>query len=373
VRVARATIEARQYTDKKTGKIYTRYKAKIRLKAFPYEEATFDRKTDAQAWAGKREYELQHQQMFGSQAFRTKTLTDLLCRYEDGLRLTNPKRYEEVIPVLRFWKSRLGKLKICHLSKDVIIGEREKLKASHIKNNEKRALLSNASVNRKMAVLKRALNVAVDEWDWLPSNPMDGIKALPEPKGRTRFLQEEELKALVDACNLSENNDLLATVVLAITTGARRGEIEKIRLKNINFKTRKILLPTSKSGKPRMLHLADYANDLVSIIVERAKPKQVYLFASPHNIERSNDFRTAWRTAIKRASLEDFKFHDLRHSAASFYAMYGAGLHQIAEILGHSSLQVTKRYTHLLESETARVVMTTAEKVFSHGKTEPVE
>lgn len=71
--------------------------------------------------------------------------------------------------------------------------ERERLQKRNVKNDPKRPTISNAAVNRTVAVLKRALNVAVDEWGWISHSPLSGVKSLPEPKGRTRFLQGDEL------------------------------------------------------------------------------------------------------------------------------------------------------------------------------------
>lgn len=332
-----ATIETRIIHNKETGKTVKRYRAKIRLKDHPPEQATFDRKTDAEKWAQDREYELRHQLHFGLQPQKDKTVGDMIDRYGEALKQSNPRRYNGIRPFLNWWKSRLGTIKLTQLSKDRLITERDYLKTRRVKNDSDRSFLTNSTVNRMMGVLKRALNVAVGEWGWIAHNPLHGIKGLPEPKGRTRFLQGDELDRLLNACKRSKNSDLLATVVLAVTTGARRAEVEKIRPKDIDFKQKKILLPTTKNGKPRVLHLKGLAQELVKGIYEQLKPDQTYLFASPHDVTRPNDFRTSWRVAIKRAGIEDFKFHDLRHSAASYYAMHGAGLHQIAEILGHTS------------------------------------
>lgn len=96
-----ASIEPRYSKDKKTGKRTVRYKVKIRLKDFPYEEATFDRKTDAEIWAAKRQYELRHQQHFGVQTHKTKTINDLLGRYSEALKLSNPKRYKDIMPIIK--------------------------------------------------------------------------------------------------------------------------------------------------------------------------------------------------------------------------------------------------------------------------------
>ncbi len=363
-----ATFETRKYLNKRTGKTRERVRVKIRLKGFPPEEATFDLQSDAKAWAAKREYEIQYQQKFGVAAFKNNTVSDMLDRYGQSLSGSNPRRYKTSRPVIALWNKRLGFVKLPDLTKDIVIRERDKLKQQHVKGNMRRNKLTNASVNRHMSVLKRALNIAVKEWGWITNSPLDGIKPLPEPKGRTRFLQGDELDRLLNATAISDNKDLRALVVLAITTGARRGELVAIRLKEINLEQRIIILPKSKNGKPRVLRLEGYAYDLVKGLMARAKSKQLYLFPSPHDVCRPNDFRTAWRTAIRRSALEDFKFHDLRHTAASFYAMHGAGLHQIAEILGHSSLQVTQRYTHLLETQTAKVVENTATKVFGDDK-----
>lgn len=90
-----ATLEKRKYVDKETGKTTLRHKAKIRLKDFPYEEATFDRKSDAEEWAAKREYELRNRQFFGEQAYKTKTIRDLLQRYQESLKATNIKTAQE--------------------------------------------------------------------------------------------------------------------------------------------------------------------------------------------------------------------------------------------------------------------------------------
>ncbi len=365
-----ATFEKREYRNKKTGKVTIRHKAKIRLKGFPYEEATFDRLSDARDWAAKREYEIEHQKHFGAEFHRTKTLAELLERYEAALALSNPKRYKDVFPVLKIWKGRIGSVKLRDLTQDIIIRERDRLKTLHVKGNVKLPLCSNSRVNRMFGIFKCALNVAVIEWKWLSSNPADGIKMLEEPTGRTRFLSAEELKRFLEACKLSANKDLYAMALLGLTTGARRGEIMKIKLTHVDFQQSRILLPTTKNKKPRMLYLQEPALGLIKSVYEKTKVGQVYLFASPHDVKKPNDFRTAWHTALKRAEIEDFRFHDVRHTAASLMAKHGAGLHEISDILGHSDIKVTQRYVHLLKNHSSGIVKHTAEQVFGDGKTQ---
>lgn len=367
-----ATIEVRKYQYKdKNGETRTgeKYKATVTVTGFPRTSKMFERKTDARDWANKTEYEFKHQRSFGHAHHKQKTLNDAIRRYEQSLKLSNPKRHKQVWPMLEWWGKKIGGAKLSELTKDQIILQRDRLKTNHVRNNPKLPNISNARVNRCMATLSRVLTVAADEWDWIAKNPMLGIQNLPEPSGRTRFLQDEELNQLVAAAKQSENPDMYAIIVLAITTGARRGEIERIRFKDVSLTQKKILLPITKNKKPRMLHLVEPAYSLIKAIYERPRPDcQEYMFASPFEASRHNCFRRAWNTAVRRAELKDFRFHDLRHTAASFLAQHGAGLHQISEILGHSSFQVTKRYIHMIEKNTVAIIESTAAKVFSHDQ-----
>ncbi len=365
-----ATIEERKYKDKETGKVTVRYRAKIRLKGFAPEECTFPTKTLAKEWAAKREYELKHDGLFGPQHHKNKTVGDMLERYETSLKLANPKRQKGIAPFIKFWKERVGHYKLNALTADVAIMHRDALQKRHVKDDPDRGRVTNASVNRVFGVLKCALNVAIKEWKWLAHNPLSGVKNLKEPPGRTRFLNSEELDRLLTACDQSENTDLHSIISLAITTGARRGEIMRIRLTDVDLDTRRIVLweTGTKNKTARILHLVEPTLSMVKSLLEKAPPKQQYLFTSPLDYSRPNDFRRSWNTAVRRSKLDNFHFHDLRHTAASYFARHGAKLHHIAELLGHKSLHMAKRYTHLLETDTVAIAENTATKVFGNGK-----
>lgn len=367
-----ATIEERKYKDKETGKVTVRYRAKIRLKGFAPEECTFVSKTLAKEWAAKREYELKHEELFGPQHHKTKTVADMLERYENSLKLSNPKRHKGIAPFIKLWKESVGHYKLNALNADVAITHRDALQKRHVKDDPNCGHVTNASVNRVFGVLKCALNVAVKEWKWLAHNPLIGIKNLKEPPGRTRYLSDDELDRLLIACDQSENTDLKTIVSLAITTGARRGEIMQIRLTYVDLSNRRIVLPetVTKNKTARTLHLVEPTLGMVKALLEKAPSEQQYLFTSSRDHSRPNDFRRSWNTAVRRANLDNFHFHDLRHTAASYFARHGAKLHQIAELLGHKSLHMAKRYTHLLETDTVAVVENTATKVFGNDKAE---
>lgn len=347
------------------GKKVVKWKATVTIKGFPRTSKTFERRSDAVRWAEKIEYEFKNIRVFGVAHFANKTTSEAIDRYVANLRMVNPARLREVGPIMEWWKAQIGHFKISDVSKDQLYRCRDHLKGSYVKGNTKLGHLSNARVNRYMAALERLFNVACAEWDWITKSPALGIEKLPEPTGRTRFLSEDERFRLLEAVKRSDNRQLYPIVLLALTTGARRGELEHIRVKNVDLTHQKILIPITKTKRPRMLRLVEPALTQVMQAMENRSPDD-FLFNSAHIPDQPNFFRRSWNTAVQRAGLKDFKFHDLRHTAASYLAQHGAGLHQISEILGHSSYHVTKRYVHLIEKDTMTVLERTASKVFAN-------
>ena len=134
---------------------------------------------------------------------------------------------------------------------------------------------------------------------------------------------------------------------------------------DVDLKRNTIVLHDTKNGERRSVSLSGLALELLTKISESKKGKTNLLFASKKNNGKTPvDIRTAWEVALRKAGIADFRFHDLRHSAASYLAMNGATLAEIAEVLGHKTLQMVKRYAHLSEQHTAKVVAAMNEKIF---------
>jgi integrase len=138
---------------------------------------------------------------------------------------------------------------------------------------------------------------------------------------------------------------------MALTTGARLGELLHLKIQDIDIKQRIAHLHTSKNGEQRLLPLTDEVISLIRSIkdtrVVSIQLDKELLFPSAKKPHQPFEFRKHWNKALIDAAITDFRFHDLRHSAASFLAMNGATLQEIAEILGHKSIQMTMRYSHL--------------------------
>ena len=188
----------------------------------------------------------------------------------------------------------------------------------------------------------------------MDDSPMRKVTKLKEPRGRVRFLSDEERQRLLDACTTSKNKSLYTIVVLALATGGRQQELLTLRWKDIDFKRGTVTFHQTKNGERRALPLTGQA---LSLMRQHAKVRRLdtaLVFLSTRT--KRPRIRDGWEYAVKRAGIADFHFHDLRHSFASYLAMNGASLLEIAEALDHKSLAMVKRYAHLTEAHTRGVV-----------------
>jgi integrase len=200
--------------------------------------------------------------------------------------------------------------------------------------------VSAASVTKELNVLKHLMALAV-EWELIPSNSAHGVKPPRVPAGRVRYLQPTELRAVLEACP-----DWLRPIAgLAVATGMRRGEILGLRWLDIDFKGGRIMLPQTKNGDGRIVYLNTLAQQALSVIPHgKAKPTDIVFDGESM---RPENVSLAFLRACRSVNVSDFRFHDLRHTAASWMRMKGADIHTVALILGHKDLRMAARYQHL--------------------------
>src|SRR5262249_18072729 len=205
------------------------------------------------------------------------------------------------------------------------------------------------TVRNELACLRHLLRLAHKKWGYLDRVPE--IEMPKAPKGRTRFLSEQEIVRLLEACSQPKNKHLRAIVVLAINTGMRKGEIigltwERVDLtRDMGFWATLTLYDT-KNGEPRGVPLNKQAVAALSS-VEPDVSKRVGKVFKRSNGDDYGAIRTSWELAMKRAGIENFRFHDLRHTCASYLTMRGRPMKEIQEVLGHKSLAMTLKYSHL--------------------------
>jgi integrase len=356
-----AYIEKRKGRDGKPT-----HRAMIRLKGYPTQTATFERLTDAKNWVQQTEAAMREGRYFKSAASKKHTVADMITRYLTQLSKDSAKRHKDVCGKLQWWKDELGYALLADLTKATINEKIEILSArTYTLNSGKVKRITPATVNRYITAFSHVCTVAVNEWEWLEQHPLQKISKKKEPRGRVRFLNDDERAALLEVCKTSESKFLYSIVVLALSTGARRGEIMNLKWQDVDFERRVITLHITKNGDRRILPLAGKALEEITALHQKRDTVSDYIFPSPYNPRRPWNIQGAWNTAVTKAKLQDFRFHDLRHSAASYLAMNGASLAEIAEVLGHKTLQMVKRYAHLSEAHTSAVVAKMNERIFS--------
>ena len=342
----------------------TSYRVKVRLKGFPPQSATFERLTDAKKWAQHTESAIREGRHFKTTEAKRHTLAELIDRYCREV-LPGKKSKIDQAQQLGWWKTEIGTFTLADVSPSLLAEYRDKLGREITVRKKPR---SPASVVRYMAALSHAFTVAVKEWGWLEDSPMRKVTKPRESRGRVRFLSDNERALLLKACKESSNPYLYPVVVLALSTGMRQGEIMGLTWDVVDLNRGRAILHETKNGERRAVAITGHALDLLNALTKVRRIDSNLIFPAketrPHKPQKPIDLRTPWETAMKESGLVDFRFHDLRHSAASYLAMNGASLAEIAEVLGHKTLQMVKRYAHLSEGHTARVVASMNQKIF---------
>lgn len=185
-------------------------------------------------------------------------------------------------------------------------------------------------------------------------SPTRGIDRAPVNNGRVRYLDEAERQRLLAASRVSAWSRLDLLVVMAITTGARRGELLALTWRDLDLEHRQAYVRSSKNGEPRVLVLV--APVLAEIERIRSRRPDDFIFASDKRPGRAMRVERAFRDACEAARIEKFRFHDLRHTCASYLAQQGASLLEIADVLGHKQMQMVRRYAHLSTESKRRLV-----------------
>lgn len=345
-----------QKRERKSGTVY---RALVRVRGFPQQQKTFKRLTDAKAWAAKTESEIKSGQFQPVTAkAQRKTFADVLDRYErEVLPNLAESTQRSSRTALRHWRKELGEYSLRFITTEQL----SKLMGDLAATPDGRGLEQNVKPKSKRTIkyYRDALDMLLKKactWGWLGMNPMDGVERVTKLRNeRTRYLSDDERARLLDACRNSSNKQLYPIVVFALSTGCRRGEILGLTLPDIDLPRNIAILRDTKNGDTRSVpvvgHLAELLVDQISFANEQydenaPHAKKRYLF--PRNDLKTHiDVRTAWENAVERAKITDFRFHDLRHSTASYLAMQGKSLIEIADMLGHKTLQMVKRYSHL--------------------------
>lgn len=208
--------------------------------------------------------------------------------------------------------------------------------------------VSPATVNRALAVLKSMFNRALT-WSKISSNPCKAVKKLQENNRRLRFLEREEISRLLDCCP----EHLKPIVIVALNTGMRKSEILGLKWRDIDIKRGIIYLQNTKNGEKREVPMNELVQKTIIRVLKR--PESQYVFCNADG-RPYGDIKKSFFTAMRKAGIIDFHFHDLRHTFASQLVMSGIDLNTVRELLGHKTMEMTLRYSHLSPDHKKRAV-----------------
>jgi integrase len=270
-----------------------------------------------------------------------RTFEELMARYltEHAARQSQPRHYRGYTKSLTAF---FGGRTLAEITPKLIV---------EYKNRRYAVGLKPASINRELASLKKAFNLAVREWEWCRENPVSRVSMERENNQRDRWLSVEEETRLLQAC-APWLHDL---VTFALHTGMRMGEILELRWRGVDFTRRTVMVVRSKNGERRTIPVNE---TVLHVMKQKAKGRHlslitqadvsgdlVFLSRTGTALE-SGHLRRAFRLALKKARIEDFHFHDLRHTFATRLVQAGVDLYKVQRLLGHKSPIMTQRYAH---------------------------
>ncbi len=230
----------------------------------------------------------------------------------------------------RWLDAHLERMELSEIDREVV---------ERISQARRRDGVRNGTVNRTLALLRSVLRVAVEDWEWLDRAPR--VRLLPEPRGRVRFLTTEECARL-----LSELPGHLSVMMrFSVLTGLRQRNVRELRWAHADLERRFVWVDGSqaKGGEGIAVPLTAEAVQIVS--EQRGKHAEFVFTYRGKPIRQVNG--TAWRSALRRARIEDFRWHDLRHTWATLHAHAGTPLHVLQELGGWRTASMVRRYAHL--------------------------
>ena len=352
-----ATIEKRTSPSGDTS-----FRVKIRLRGHPSETASFNRLTDAKQWAQQTEAAIREGRYFKTAEAKRHTLGELIDRYQAEIlpsktvkgKFTTNQDYQ-----LNWWKEQLGAYLLSDLTPARVVEARDKLKRRKTASGE---ALGSATLNRYMSALSHVFSIAVKEWGWMDDSPMRKISKLREPRGRVRYLSDIERTTLLKAAKEGGDETLYRIIILALSTGARQGELLNLQWKDVDFKRGMLTFHETKNGERRSVPLAHLALEVMKAHHRQRDIVSQLVFPSRSNTPVRIDRQ--FQALLVNTGIKDFRFHDLRHSAASYLAMNQATASDIAAVLGHKTLAMVKRYAHLSDAHTSKVVTDMNKHIF---------
>lgn len=322
-----------------------KWKSVIRLTGWPTTSKTFRTKRDAEDWSRTTEDEMVRGVYIKRAGSERTTLTHAIHRYLKEIssqkKLGSQKRDKTSANTLNRY---LGRYSLAALTQEVIANYRDQRLEEGLSNN---------TVRLELAFLSHLYTVAIQEWGMgLAFNPVANIRKPSPSEGRNRRLAPEEELRLFEALEQHSNPMLCWVAKIALYTAMRQGEILSLTRSQVDLSRRIVRLSDTKNGDSRTVPLSDRALDVFNLALSnpiRPIDTDLIFFGEPGKDKKRKPYiiSKVWIAAVRKAGLDNFKFHDLRHEATSRLVEAGLSDQEVSSITGHKSMQMLKRYTHL--------------------------
>lgn len=312
----------------------------VRIKPFPPACKTLAARSDVEAWARDLERELRKQRDRGGlrRDVPKMTVAQLIREFLEDPETVGLRYYDSLSLLLAWWTGHYGGIKVMELNVLALRDARGTLKQGR----------APGTVNRYLSAMRsawnwgRAAGLVPQEQGW-PSRLM-----LTEPKGRLRYLTDDELDELLKAAS-EQSPTMHAAVLISIGCGIRQSELRRLTWADVDLEKQRLRVLLTKNDESRAVYLPASAVEALRALKRAPLVGQTVIADEEGQPVAKEWLEYRWRIIRDAAGLADFRWHDMRHSCASFLAQQGATLLEIGSVLGHRSPTVTQRYAHLIQ------------------------
>jgi integrase len=336
------------------GKKRTTYTATIRVKGFPTLARTFDTKGEAKNWAADIETQVRAGRYQDIRSAEKLLFADVLNKYLE--QISTSKRPNSARRDRDSAKALLAGFENEILLINVNTQRIAEYRDARIKK------VSPSTIQKEFALLSHLFNIARREWGLPVGNPVKDVTRPKIANNRTRFLTNKEAQKLLETAKGSRNRKLHPYLVLMMHTGMRPSEAAGLKWGYVDLEARLAKLHITKT-EMRYVPLTEKASEVLNSIKPDEEDKEAYIFLTPKSMKSkriqnipSLHFKSSFETVRAKAGMKDVHLHDLRHTAASHLLMAGVDIRTLAEILGHKTMQMVQRYTHLLNDHKLKAV-----------------
>jgi integrase len=299
---------------RKSNRGMVSYRARLRLKDGDEVSSTHTRLTDARDWEARMRTAIKSGRPECPADGTAHTCSETIDRYIEQLPALRLKDHANRLRQARWWHRELGDTLLSRLTPARIVLGRDRLQtrpiiAKHLRPDAPARFRQAATVVRYLATLSHILTVGAEDWGWLEANPVRRVRKPKQPRGRVRYLSDEERETLLVACHASRSKALYPIVVIALATGMRKGEILSLRWAQVDLNRGLITLEDTKNGERRQIPLVGHALETLVDWSQVPHDAHDHVFRGKA-FGAHTDIHRAWKMAITKAKISDFRFHD---------------------------------------------------------------